>query len=247
MQVLILIHVHCPFLKKTKHTTKYIKHVFLSFICKLVTCHPTALPPSCRANSHRSPWLGFRTPGNTVQYCITHLVSSPGLFVMIWACQGSLTGSASVNTCPFHCSEETKVNAFDHGDISEWNEEEMERWQLGQIASKIEHDKPLIVISMWTLREWSVYDDREYEWIWNSFERREVEGNWPKGVFSVWGINLVYPNLGHIFIVLAFIARGHNNIVRIKLIAGIWECGNITRKNFDGEPRAIRRPYVQKG
>lgn len=39
----------------------------------------------------------------------------------------------------------------------------MERWQLGQIASKIEHDKPLIVISMWTLREWSVCDDGEYE------------------------------------------------------------------------------------
>lgn len=39
----------------------------------------------------------------------------------------------------------------------------MERWQLGQIALKIEHDKPLIVISMWTLREWSVCDDGEYE------------------------------------------------------------------------------------
>lgn len=36
--------------------------------------------------------------------------------------------------------------------------EEMERWQLGQIASKIEHDTPLIVISMWTLRGWSLCD-----------------------------------------------------------------------------------------
>lgn len=67
--------------------------------------------------------------------------------------------SGSVKTCPFHCNKETKVKAFDHSDISERNEEEIERWRLGQIASKIEHDKPLIVISMWTLRESSVYDD----------------------------------------------------------------------------------------
>lgn len=89
--------------------------------------------------------------------------------------------SASVNTCPFPCNKETKVNAFDHSDISEWNEEEMERWQLGQIACKIEHDKPLIVISMWTLGGRSVYDDREYEWIWNSSERGAVERNQHQG------------------------------------------------------------------
>lgn len=38
---------------------------------------------------------------------------------------------------------------------------------MGQIASKIEHDKPLIVISMWTLRGSSVCDGgggmNEYE------------------------------------------------------------------------------------
>lgn len=45
---------------------------------------------------------------------------------------------------------EAEVSSCDRIDISEWNEEEMERWQLGQIAFKIEQDKPLIVISMWT-------------------------------------------------------------------------------------------------
>ena len=60
--------------------------------------------------------------------------------------------SASTNTWLFSSNMETKVNAFDHSDINERNEKEMERWQLGQITSKIEHDKPLIVISMWTFR-----------------------------------------------------------------------------------------------
>lgn len=60
--------------------------------------------------------------------------------------------SASTNTWLFPSNMETKVNAFDHSDINERNEKEMERWQLGQITSKIEHDKPLIVISMWTFR-----------------------------------------------------------------------------------------------
>lgn len=41
----------------------------------------------------------------------------------------------------------------------------MERWQLGQIASKIEHDKRLIVISVWTFGGWCVYDGWEYEYI----------------------------------------------------------------------------------
>lgn len=138
------------------------------------------IPFSCFASipqTNTTPFTMIRISNNSrniVQYCIMNLVSSPGLFMMIQGCQRSLMDNATANTCPFHCNKETKVNAFDRGDISEWNEEEMQRWQLGQIACEIEHDKPLIVISMWTLREWSVYDDREYEWIWNSFEWKEV-------------------------------------------------------------------------
>lgn len=131
---------------------------------------------------HYLLWIGFRTPQ------ILSIIGSSTLFLpqdCLWwsACHGSLMESASVNTCPFPCNKETKVNAFDHSDISEWNEEEMERWQLGQIASKIEHDKPLNVISMWTFGGRSVYDDREYEWIWNSSERGAVERNRHKGEY----------------------------------------------------------------
>ena len=134
------------------------------------------------------------------------------------------------------------MNAFDHSDISEWNEQEMERWQLGQIALKIEHDKPLIVISMWTLREWSVCDDGEYEWIWNSFERREAEGSWPKGAtfpylqntgrYSKVSIVLVHQNSGFILIVLAFTVSDNNDIVHIKLNVEIRQCGNIGKKGI---------------
>lgn len=70
--------------------------------------------------------------------------------MMIWACQGALWREPVVNPSPILYNKEAQVNVFDHGDISEWNEQEMEIWQLGQIASKIEYDKPLIVISMWT-------------------------------------------------------------------------------------------------
>lgn len=122
--------------------------------------------------------------------------------------RGALWKSASVKTRPFHRNKETKVNAFDHSDISEWNEEEIERWQFGQIASKIEHDKPLIVISMWTLRESSVYDDgriwMNMRLVWEERGKRKLT---QRGIFQyvqIWRINPVYQkNSGLIFVVLA--------------------------------------------
>lgn len=125
------------------------------------------------------------------------------------------------------------MNAFDHSDISEWNEEEIERWQLGQIASKIEHDKPLIVISMWTLRESSVYDDgriwMNMRLVWEERGKRKLT---QRGIFQyvqIWRTNPVYQKKrGSYFrsfgppMRVVTIASDSN----CKLIAEIWECGN---------------------
>lgn len=149
------------------------------------------LPPSC-AKAHATHCDAQQ------QKCIPiwHLVSSPGLFLMIWAYQRSLIESASVNTCVFHCDKETKVNAFDHSDISEWNEEEIERRQLGQIASEIEHDKPLIVISTRTLRESSLYDDRgiwmNAEFIWELRGKRKLTQKWGFQSVHICSMSLVH-------------------------------------------------------
>lgn len=190
------------------------------------------LPPSHKKKPHAAH---YDAQQHQKYSPILHFVSSPGLFMMIRACQRSLMESASVKTCPFHCNKETKVNAFDHSDISERNEEEIERWRLGQIASKIEHDKPLIVISMWTLRESSVYDDgriwMNMRLIWEERGKRKLTQRCIFQCMHIWRTNPEYQKTWVLFRsfgppMLVVTITLYSNC---KWIAEIWECSNTGR------------------